>query len=350
MPTSSLLEIDGSFGEGGGQILRTSLAMSLITGRTVHLFNIRAGRKKPGLQQQHLTCVLAAQKIGSAEVSGAKLGSTELLFRPGTVRADSYSFPIGTAGSCSLVFQTVLPPLLLANGVSEVRFEGGTHNSMSPPFDFLAKSFVPLLRKMGAKVEVKLERYGFYPAGGGAFTARIEGGHPLSPLNLTARGEILEERARALVVRLPAKIGDRELDVVRKTASFSRFDRLAVEQTERGPSAGNVLLLEVETEQLTEVFTGFGERGKPAETVAEEAIAEHETWKRFDVPVGEHLADQLLIPFALAGGGSYRTGPLSLHTTTNLDMLQRFLELRVERVDESAGTVALELSGRPLTT
>jgi RNA 3'-terminal phosphate cyclase (ATP) len=338
-----MIEIDGSFGEGGGQILRTSLAMSLITKTPLHLYKIRAGRQKPGLQQQHLTCVLAAAKIGDAQVSGAKLGSTELVFQPGELKAGRYNFPIGTAGSCSLVFQTVLPPLLLAEGTSELRFEGGTHNDKAPPYDFLERAFVPLLNAMGANVEVKLEQYGFYPRGGGAFTAKIEGGRTLSPIELTVRGAIQEERARALVVRLPASIGERELDVVKKSASFQRFDRLRVEDIANGPSPGNALFIEAQLETLTEVFTGFGERGKPAESVAEDAVREYEAWKKFDVPIGEHLADQLLIPFALAGGGAYRTVPLSLHTSTNIETLRRFLDLEVKIEPEPSGAVRLDL-------
>src|SRR5687767_13444117 len=335
-----MLTIDGSFGEGGGQILRTSLAMSLICGAAVRLINLRANRDKPGLRQQHLTAVLAAAKIGSAEVEGAHVGSREIVFRPKQVVAGDYHFPIGTAGAAALVFQTVLPPLLLAPGRSTLRFEGGTHNNMAPPFDFLQKAFLPVLRKLGASVEMTLERYGFYPKGGGAFTATIEGGLPLLPIDLLARGAIVSERARAIVVRLPENIAQRELAVVGAELGFEKLD---AEIVERGLSPGNVVLLEVECEHGFEVFTGFGERGKPAEKVAEQAIAEYKAWKSFEVPVGEHLADQLLIPFALAGRGAFRTVPLTLHTTTNIDVLRRFLTLEVKIEPETSGAVKISV-------
>lgn len=335
-----MLVIDGSFGEGGGQILRTSLAMSLITRTPVRLTRIRANRDKPGLRQQHLTAVLAAAKIGDCEVQGASVGSSEIVFRPNTVVAGNYTFPIGTAGSASLVFQTVLPPLLLAPGRSELRFEGGTHNSMSPPFDFLERAFVPLLKRMGADVELALERYGFYPKGGGAFTAKIHGGKKLTPIELLERGEILRERARSLVVRLPASIADRELAVVKERLGF---EERVPQLVERGISPGNALFIEVETSTGTELFTGFGERGKPAEQVAAEAIAEHDVWRALEVPIGEHLADQLLIPFALAGGGAYRTVPPSLHTTTNIEVLRKFLDFEAALTREPGGAVRIDV-------
>lgn len=336
-----MLTIDGSFGEGGGQILRTSLAMSLISGTAVQLIRIRANRDKPGLRQQHLTCVQAAAKIGDATVEGARVGSSEIIFQPKTVKAGEYTFAIGTAGSTSLVFQTVLPPLLLAPGTSTLRFEGGTHNEKAPPFDFVKNTFVPVLQKLGAKIEVELERHGFYPRGGGAFTAVIEGGAKLSPIELLERAPNFKESARALVVGLPSSIADRELNVVKNKLGIGTHER---ELVDRGPSPGNALFIEAELGTHREVFTGFGEKGKPAEQVAEDAIAEYAAWKRFDVPVGEHLADQLLIPFALAGGGTYRTLPPSLHTTTNIEVLRKFLELEVELTPESSGAFRIHVA------
>ena len=153
-----MIEIDGSLGEGGGQILRSCLALSLVTGEPVRLVRIRAGRQKPGLMRQHLTCVLAAAEIGSADVRGAKLGSQELEFRPGTLRAGSYRFAIGTAGSTSLVLQTVLPALLAIGGTSELELEGGTHNPLAPTFDFLASAFVPILMKDQVAVKEALRQ------------------------------------------------------------------------------------------------------------------------------------------------------------------------------------------------
>src|SRR5258706_8068507 len=181
-----MIRIAGSFGEGGGQILRTSLSLSLATGKAFRIEKIRAGRERPGLLRQHLTAVLAAAEVGGAEVEGAALGSTSLSFSPGKVRGGEYRFSVGTAGSGTLVFQTVLPALMLAGEPSRIVIEGGTHNSAAPPFDFLARTFVPLLERMGPKVHLQFERYGFYPAGGGRFCAEV---HPVKVLNGIEIGE-----------------------------------------------------------------------------------------------------------------------------------------------------------------
>ncbi len=209
-----MIKIDGSTGEGGGQILRSSLALAMCTGQAVHIVNIRIKRKKPGLMRQHLTAVQAAQQICNAEIEGDRIGSTELRFKPGPVQAGKYSFSIGTAGSTSLVFQTLLPGLLSAGAHSHLTLEGGTHNPMAPPFDFIEQSFLPLLQRMGAKIEVNLQRYGFYPAGGGVWTAKIEPIKQLKPLHLTKRGELLEHKATAVCAGLPGHIAHRELTTV----------------------------------------------------------------------------------------------------------------------------------------
>jgi RNA 3'-terminal phosphate cyclase (ATP) len=173
-----MIELDGSVGEGGGQILRTSLALSMCTGQPVTLNNIRAKRAKPGLMRQHLTCVDAAREVSGAQVQGAELGSQSLAFEPGRVRAGDYRFNVGTAGSCTLVLQTVWPALLLAGERSTLTLQGGTHNPMAPPFHFLERSFAPLVRRLGAGVSLTLRRHGFYPAGGGEMQATVEPAPP----------------------------------------------------------------------------------------------------------------------------------------------------------------------------
>src|SRR5947207_15592691 len=171
--TNAMITIDGSQGEGGGQILRTSLALSLVTGQPFCMERIRVRRQKPGLLRQHLTAVEAAKTVGCAEVEGAEMNSQTLEFRPGPVTPGNYRFAVGTAGSATLVLQTVLPSLLTASGKSTLTLEGGTHNPLAPPFDFLVGSFMPLIRRMGATVELDLKAPGFFPAGGGRFHARI---------------------------------------------------------------------------------------------------------------------------------------------------------------------------------
>ena len=196
--TEPMLTIDGSLGEGGGQILRSSLALSLVTGKPFVIENIRANRKKPGLMRQHLSAVRAAAEVSQARVEGAELGSTRLTFCPGTVRAGDYAFDVGSAGSATLVLQTVLPALLLAEGESNLTLRGGTHNPMAPPFDFLAKSYLPLVNRLGPTVEARLVRPGFYPVGRGEFSVRIQPARQLGRLELTDRGEIRAHRVRVL--------------------------------------------------------------------------------------------------------------------------------------------------------
>jgi RNA 3'-terminal phosphate cyclase (ATP) len=324
-----MITIDGSQGEGGGQILRTSLALSLVTGQPFRMERIRAKRQKPGLLKQHLTAVEAAKTVGCAEVEGAALSSQTLEFRPGPVTPGNYRFAVGTAGSATLVLQTVLPALLTSSGHSTLTLEGGTHNPMAPPFDFLEKCFMPLIHRMGPSVELELRHHGFFPAGGGRFHARIEPSKKLSRLDLLERGSIRGRRARILVSKLPEHVGQRELAVVRDDLRW-REDECSVEAVPYPVGPGNAVVLAIETEHLTEVFTGFGERGRPAEEVARSAVGAVKAWLEADVPVDEHLADQLLIPTVLAGGGSFRTTNPSLHTTTNAEVIQRFLPVPIK--------------------
>jgi RNA 3'-terminal phosphate cyclase (ATP) len=338
--------IDGSQGEGGGQILRTALALSLVTGASFRMEKIRAGRNKPGLLRQHLTAVTAAGEIGGATVDGAALGSRELVFRPGSVRPGAYRFAVGTAGSAGLVLQTVLPPLLTAAGPSTIAVEGGTHNPHAPPFDFLALAFLPLLARMGARVQATLDRPGFYPAGGGQLTVEVTPTPALRPLTLLERGASRRRRARAIVANLPPGIAHRELGVVRDKLGFRPEELEAVtlgaRDGARGP--GNVVLLELESEHVTEVFTGFGEVNVRAEAVADHAVQEARQYLAAQVPLGPYLADQLLVPLALAGGGALRTVPLTRHGTTNLAVIRQLTgaEFVVYRA-EGGLTVTVEL-------
>ncbi|HEV2704551.1 MAG TPA: RNA 3'-terminal phosphate cyclase [Pyrinomonadaceae bacterium] len=338
-----MLLIDGSLGEGGGQIIRTSLALSLITGKPFRIERVRAGRAKPGLQRQHLTAVRAAAEIGRAEVEGAGVGAQQFSFRPGEVRPGDYRFPIGTAGATTLVLQTVLPPLMTADAPSTLWFEGGTHNVHAPPFDFLEKVFLPLVNRMGPRVALTLERYGFYPPGGGRFSVSITPAATLAPLHLDERGSILARRARALIVNLPPHIAERELATVAAELDWTE-DELRLEASKNAISAGNVVMLEVESEHLTEMFTRVGERGLPAERVALEACEEARRYLATDAPVGEHLADQLLIPLALAGRGSYTTLPLSLHTTTNIEVIKKFLDVEIKTEALAGGLRRVEIN------
>jgi RNA 3'-terminal phosphate cyclase (ATP) len=328
---SDILRIDGAQGEGGGQVLRSSLALSLVTGRPCDIESIRAKRKKPGLMRQHLTAVLAAAEVGRAEVEGAQLGSSRLVFRPNPVASGRYTFRVGTAGSATLVLQTVLPALLVADGESELTLEGGTHNPLAPPFDFLAKAYLPWINRMGPTVEAQLVRPGFYPAGGGQFTVRIRPSRQLARLEILERGGITARRVRAIVANLPRHIAQRECrTLAQKTGWEENCFTVDELQDSRGP--GNIVIIELEAEHITEVFTGFGQMGVRAEEVAMQALRQVREYMAAEVPVGSHLADQLLLPLGIgahlgSGGGAFRTLDLTLHSTTHLEVIRRFLEV-----------------------
>lgn len=337
-----MITIDGSYGEGGGQILRSSLALSLVTGKPFRMERIRSRRKKPGLQAQHLTAVRAAAEVGRAEVEGAAPGSSRLTFVPQQVQPGEYEFATGTAGSTTLVLQTVLPALMLCPAPSRVALEGGTHNINAPPFDFLTKAFLPLLGRMGLNVEAALQRAGFYPAGGGRLTVDIRPPGTLRPLDLVQRGRLLGRAARGIVARLPPHIAQREVRTALESLDWPDDCGAVEEVPGRGP--GNVLLIEIHSEEVVEVFTGFGQKGVAAETVARQAAAEARRYLASDVPVGQHLADQLLLPMALARGGRFRTLAPSQHTRTNIETLRRFLDVRVteEGLEEDAYQISVD--------
>jgi RNA 3'-terminal phosphate cyclase (ATP) len=323
-------EIDGSRGEGGGQVLRTSLTLSLLSGEPLKIVNIRAGRQRPGLLRQHLCAVKLAAQVGDAELEGAEAGSRELTFKPRALKAGDYQCAVGTAGSATLVLQTVLPALLHAKGKSTLTLEGGTHNPMAPPFDFLARAFLPLLNRMGARVEATLERPGFYPAGGGRMTVAVEAADGLRPLELRERGEVRACSATALLAALPASIAHRELSELRQRLGWS-LEQTQILEVDRAFGPGN------------EVFTAFGEKSVRAEQVANRVAGKVQEYLAAGVPVGPQLADQLLLPLALAKGGAFRTLPLTLHASTQLELLQELYGTSF-RVTEQGSTVEIAVA------
>lgn len=323
-----LITVDGSLGEGGGQVLRTSLALSLVTGRAFRIEKIRGNRKKGGLLRQHLTATKAAAEIGEASVEGGEMGSMDLVFRPRTIKSGDYQFSVGTAGSATLVLQTVLPALALADGTSTLVLEGGTHNPFAPPFDFLDKVFLPLLKRMGPVVECRLERHGFYPAGGGRISVTVKPVGKMCPLKITKRGKFLSGSGLAYLSELPESVGKRELKVVESSLGWTS-ELLTTRKLGSGSGPGNVLTLLAEFEGISEVVTGFGERGIAAEKVAKKAATEMRRYLDSGAPVGVHLADQLLVPMALAGEGSFRTVAPTEHTLTNIEVIKRFLDIEI---------------------
>lgn len=330
---NELIYIDGSAGEGGGQIFRSSLTLSMCTGKPVCIERIRAGRKKPGLLRQHLTCLRAAKAISNASVTGDEMGSTKVVFKPGKVKAGSYQFSVGSAGSTTLVFQTVFLPLLFCEGESEVTFEGGTHNGMAPSVDFLAKSFLPLMGKIGAECELSLERFGFYPAGGGQWSIKIKPVSKLAYLELDEQVEYLNKVVTAIESKLPRHVTARELNVIQNAfdwpaESFSARSVLSV-----GP--GNIVSIALESNDSNLVVEVVGEKRLSAEKVASKAVSEVQRYLNAKVPVCEYLADQLLLPMVAGKGGCFLTVKPSLHFTTNVEVIQRFMPVQVECTKQS---------------
>jgi RNA 3'-terminal phosphate cyclase (ATP) len=320
--------IDGSMGEGGGQILRTSLALSMITGRPLRMEKIRAGRKKSGIQRQHLVALKAAQEISAATVQGAEIGSSEIQFEPGRVTGGTHNFSIGSAGSVTLVLQTVLPALMLAGESSHLTLEGGTHNPWAPPVDFLERVFLPVLNRMGPTVTTSIERYGFYPVGGGCLHVNIEPVRKLARIDLRERGQIRESKATAIVACLPESIGHREVRFVKDNLDIDSL-HVAVKQVV-SPGPGNALFIEFVCDGITEMITTFGKRGVASETVAMDAVKEARSYIASGAPVGPYLADQLLIPMTLANRGTFRTCQMTQHTLTNINVIKRFIDVNIE--------------------
>jgi RNA 3'-terminal phosphate cyclase (ATP) len=339
-----MIRIDGSTGEGGGQMLRTALSLSLVTGQPFQIENIRARRERTGLLRQHLTAVLAAKDVGTAEVIGAELGSKTLIFTPRRVRPGEYRFAVGTAGSATLVFQTVLPALMTATSSSRLVIEGGTHNQKAPPFDFLEKTFLPTLEKFGPRVSVRLARFGFYPAGGGSFSAEITPCPKLACVEMLDRGTITRKSGKAIVANLSRHIAQREVDLLAHTMGWSE-DQFEIVDTRDSAGPGNIVLIEVESDAICEVFSGFGRIGASAEKVATEAAGAARSYLASDAIACEHLTDQLLLPMALAGGGTFTAEKLSMHARTNMEVIAKFLPAKFSERRNGQSTVVEVASG-----
>ncbi len=289
------------------------------------MIRIRGSRSKPGLMRQHLTCVKAACAISSGSADGAEIGATELTFRPGQVQAGDYQFAIGTAGSTGLLFQTLLPALLHAAGPSTLRLEGGTHNPLAPPFEFLDRVFLPALRRMGAAATLTLEQTGFAPVGGGVITASIQPCAALTPCDLRERGELQAIRIRVPIRNLTHSIGARMLEAA--VAKLPTSDA-AVETREPGPGRGVCCLVGAVFEQTSELTSSFGEQGVTAERVGERAAKLMTDFIGNGAGVGRCLADQLLLPMALAGSGGFTTMAPDAHVPANIAVIEQFLPVK----------------------
>lgn len=337
-----MLELDGSYGEGGGQILRTALLLSMHTQIPFRIVNIRAKRKKPGLMRQHLTAVQAAAAICNARVVGAAVGSQILEFYPGEVQEGDYRFAIGTAGSCTLVLQTVLPALMFAKKKSTLHLQGGTHNPMCPPFHFLQRAFVPVINRMGGNITMNLLRHGFYPAGGGEINVTVDPINQLTPLYLVERGNPISHYAESLIAGIPTHVAKRELAVMGELLNWPDT-ALHTRELPSGQGPGNVLMATLEYVNITEVFIGFGEKGVAAEVVAKNTVQVVEEYRSSQAVVGEYLGDQLMLPFALAGAGHYTVSKLSQHAVTNVQIIEKFLPVEIKSTPLPTGCSLIEV-------
>jgi RNA 3'-terminal phosphate cyclase (ATP) len=322
-----MIELDGSL--GGGQLLRSALTLSLCTGIGFSIHDIRAQRPRPGLMRQHLTAVNAAARVGNACTHGALLGATALRFEPGPVQAGDYQFATGSAGSATLVLQTVLPALWQAAAPSRLRLEGGTHNPLAPSADFIADAYLPALAKMGVQVTLELQQHGFHPAGGGVLEVDVAPCATLQHCSFDSRGALASIEAKVLMSGLPSAIGLRELQVLAQKLGVDPHPR-HVHAVRPALGPGNVALVHVRHAEHVDVFSGHGERGVSAEQVGARLAGQVQRYLQGSGCVGEHLSDQLLLPMALAGGGSFTTGMISDHLASNARLIEKFLPVEFD--------------------
>ncbi|HIE33388.1 MAG TPA: RNA 3'-phosphate cyclase [Thermodesulfobacteriaceae bacterium] len=345
-----MLTIDGSYGEGGGQILRTALTLSLLTQKPFRLINIRAGRPKPGLRPQHLACVKAAARIGKAEVSGAERGSRDLLFVPGRLRPGAYTFDIGTAGATGLLFQTLYLLLAIAGG-GRLILRGGTHVPMSPCFHYLEEVFLPVLSAMGFSVRLEIRRYGFYPVGGGEILAEIGPLETLSGIRLEPPFAPKATSVLSVVTSdLPEHIRRRQ---AQRAEKLLREAGLACEvrlESVKSASSGTFVGVWGKDEIKRIGYFALGAKGKPAERVAEEAVRPYLENMRARASVDKYLADQILLPAALAKGQTFYVTPkITRHLLTNAWVIRHFLpETKIEIRGQEGQTGEVIVNGTPI--
>lgn len=332
-------DIDGSLGEGGGQVLRTGLTLAMLYGHRLTFRNIRGNRPKPGLMRQHLACVEAAKAISGARVSGAEAGSSSLDFAPGPIRHGEYHFDIGSAGSTTLVFQTILLPLLTADGPSRVRFTGGTHNPWAPSLTFLTSAFLPLVRAMGAQVDIETDRWGYLPAGGGHWSATITPG-ALNPIRIMERGKLRHSGVTAYLSNIRKDVGEREIDSYRNASSRLADTRYELQFPE-SVCPGNLLSHELAFDNVQVCFAELGRHRLPAEMVARNLARQVNRYLDQQAVLCDHLTDQIMLPMVAAGGGAFTCGELSSHARTNRALIEQLTGHRIAR-EASTGALFLD--------
>lgn len=332
-----VVEINGSFGEGGGQILRTALALSMATGRPMRIFNIRAGRPNPGLASQHLTCIRAAKEISSASVAGGTLGSQTLEFVPGKTCPGDYSFDVTTAGSVSLVLHSLFLPLSFADAPSRVTIRGGTHVKWSPSYEFLADQWLFYVRRIGLGISLRLEKAGHYPQGGGVLKAHIQPATNLQPLTLSARGELKALTGSVFFSNLNRTIATRQVAQAQEILADRGLSAEIEIREYPAQGAGTGTHLRAAFENGSGSFTSLGERGVPAERVASLSAESVCDYVASEAAVDRFIADQVILPLVFASGESFFTcEQVTQHLVTNAHVVQMFVPAKVE-VDGEVG-------------
>lgn len=346
-----MIEIDGSFGEGGGQILRTGVALSILTGRPVRFRQIRANRKPPGLKTQHQMSIQAAAALCGARVEGTALGSTTLTFHPGRVRPGSYSFDVSSlrasAGSTGLIFQTLLPVLALADRPSHLALKGGTDVPWSPPASYLREVFLPTLKEMGIQAGMEIAERGFYPIGGGRVEVEVLPAEiPLRPLRIEERGRLKSLRITSAIANLPVGIAERQRAAAAALLKQHGFDTEGKIQTLPSPGKGTFCFIVAEFEQVRAGFSALGAIGKRAERVGEEAANAFLRHAAREGALDLHLADQVVLYMALAQGKSVATvAEVTAHLRTNIWVIEQFLPVRFDLTADKKGAGMIEVEG-----
>lgn len=339
-----MIEIDGAMGEGGGQVLRSALSLSILTGQSFHLVNIRANRSRPGLQPQHLKAVEAAAAVCGGQVRGAAVNSQQIFFAPGEVHTGRYRFDIGTAGAATLVLQTIFLPLARGKDSSNITITGGTHVPFSPCYDYLERQWLPVIQSLGFWARLAMPQAGFYPRGGGEIQAQLRPVENIAPLQAMERGKLLRIRGISSVANLEEGIARRQkLQALRRLEPICLDSKIEMTQMS-SPGKGTLLLIQAQFEHAQSCHFALGALGKRAEQVADEAVAGLEEFLRSDGAVDEHLADQLLLPLAFADGESrYRTSRITRHLLTNAEVIRLFMPTRIimEGSEGEPGTVII---------
>ncbi|MBM4307636.1 MAG: RNA 3'-phosphate cyclase [Deltaproteobacteria bacterium] len=342
----SMIEIDGSYGEGGGQILRTALAFSAILNRPIKINRIRAGRKNPGLQPQHLKSIEALAKVTNARTDGVKIGSDAITFIPEKIVPGHYEFDIGTAGSVTLLLQTLLLPLSLADSKSSLVLTGGTHVAWSPPFHYLTEVLFPTLALMGVRVEAEIERWGWYPKGGGRIKVEIDPASDLSNVSLNHRGSLKRVYGISAISNLPGHVAERQREhaLIRIEKELNLKAEIEILSEVPSYGQGSCLFLVAESEGAMAGFSSLGKRGKRAESVADEAVDLLKEYLESDGCIDFHLTDQLVSFMAFAkGSSSFTTTKITEHLLTNLWVIERFMKISVSRAGDEGEKGKIDL-------